>query len=126
MKTALGIIAGYAGWTVLWLIGNALLRKGGVLPNETSMPIQSGAALCALIAISVVCSLVAGYLAQVIAQPTSSRPGIVLGFLLLATGVAVQWSLFHLMPLWYHITFLALLVPVTLQGTRFGSRRVRS
>jgi hypothetical protein len=124
MKTAVGITTGYAAWTVVWLIGNALLKNARVLPLERSAPIPGVAALCSLIALSVVCSFVAGYLAQAISRATSTRPGTALGFLLLGTGVVVQWSVFHLMPLWYHITFLALVFPVTLEGTRFAPRNV--
>jgi len=125
MKTILGIIAGYVVWTVLWLFGNALLKRAGLTPHESSVPIQSVEALCSLIALSVLCSLVAGFLAQVISGATSSRSWIGLGFLLLATGVAVQWSVFHLMPVWYHIVFLALVVPVTFEGTRLAPRHFR-
>ena len=40
--------------------------------------------------------------------------------LLLITGIFVQMSIWALMPAWYHLTFLALLIPVTLVGGKFG------
>ena len=37
---------------------------------------------------------------------------------MLVTGIAVQAGVWALMPVWYHLVFLALLVPVCLVGAR--------
>ena len=42
----------------------------------------------------------------------------VLAVLLVATGVGVQASVWTLMPVWYHLAFLGLLVPGCLLGAR--------
>ena len=44
---------------------------------------------------------------------------------LLLTGIGVQASVWSLMPTWYHVTFLALVVPMTLLGSRLASARSR-
>jgi hypothetical protein len=40
----------------------------------------------------------------------------VLGVVLAGVGAFVQSRVWKLMPLWYHLSFLLLLVPVTLAG----------
>ena len=45
------------------------------------------------------------------------------GILLLATGIAVQLQYWSLLPIWYHLVFLVLLVPSTVAG---GSLRPRA
>jgi hypothetical protein len=59
---------------------------------------------------------VAGYVTAVIGQAASKLPILFLGFLLLAVGILFQTQLWRLMPLWYHLCFLALLVPFCLIG----------
>ena len=46
----------------------------------------------------------------------------VLGLLLLVVGVGVQAAMWNLMPLWYHLPFLALLLPATLAGAALARR----
>ncbi len=109
-------------WTIIWLVGNSTLRTVGVLPKDTSARIDSAVALGTLIGISVVCSIAAGAVAMVISRGPSKYPSLILGLLLLLTGVAVEWSVFALMPIWYHIVFLALLIPIVLVGARLVKR----
>lgn len=122
MRATLAIIAGYAAWTIVWLTGNSMLRTVGVLPTDTTARIDSPGALSTLIGISIVCSIAAGTIARAISRSSSNHPVLILAFLLLLTGVAVQWSLFQLMPIWYHVTFLALLIPMVLVGARLVKR----
>jgi hypothetical protein len=46
---------------------------------------------------------------------------MVMGTLLLATGIAVQASVWNLMPVWYHVPFLVLVVPACILGARLVS-----
>lgn len=75
--------------------------------------------LLGAIVLSVVASLGSGALCALIARRSSRGPGLVLGLALLATGIAVQASVWKLEPIWYHLTFLVLLVPLTLLGASF-------
>lgn len=76
-----------------------------------------------MLALSIAASLASGVVAA-IAGGESAR-GAVLGnaLLLLATGIFVQAGLWSSMPVWYHLIFLVLLVPMTLLGGLFFSRR---
>ena len=64
------------------------------------------------------------------AAPRAGPRGLtVLAVLLLATGVGVQAAAWNLMPVWYHLVILGLLVPgcllgARLKGTPTGSRTV--
>lgn len=120
MRAFLAVVLGYAAWTALWLGGNAGLRA--LFPDAwpAEGPYEAPLPLGLALALSVVCSLVAGALAGALAR---GRPVLALAVLLLLTGIGVQASLWEEMPLWYHLGFLALLVPVTLLGGRRGTRR---
>jgi hypothetical protein len=75
--------------------------------------------------LSFVCSLTAG-VAVAVVDPQAVRRGlIVLSVLLVGTGVGVQSSAWNLMPVWYHLVFLVVLVPMCLLGarSRLGSLR---
>ncbi len=45
---------------------------------------------------------------------------ITLGVLLLLTGIGVQASVRDLMPVWYHVVFLALLIPATIIAAKLA------
>lgn len=117
LKQALGIIVGFIAWTALWLAGNAVGRA--VAPNaydETGLTTDT-ALLAAILVLSLFCSLGAGLLWRAIAGRGASIAGAwTLAIVLLLVGVMVQASVWNQMPLWYHLTFLALLLPATLAG----------
>jgi hypothetical protein len=122
MRTIAAIILGYIAWTALWLLGNAGLGAAGIVPKDTSVRIESTVSLSALLALSGASSLVAGLVARTISRSSPKLAARILAILLLATGVAVQWNLLALMPIWYHVTFLAFLIPLTLVGASFGKK----
>ncbi len=49
---------------------------------------------------------------------------LVTAVLLLLTGIGVQSTVWHLMPLWYHATFLVLIVPVCVLAGRLWRQPV--
>lgn len=116
MKATLGIIIGYVVWTIVWLAGNAGLSGAGLIPRASGVRVEGWVSLTALLVLSVVASLGGGYMARTIAK-TGLAP-VILGVLLLLTGIAVQWGSRDLMPVWYHVVFLVLLMPLTLLGAR--------
>lgn len=118
MKTVIAIVVGYVAWTVVWLAGNAALSSSGMLPSDPTQAVSAPATLAALLVLSIVASVIAGFLAQRIDR-YSMALGILI-VLLVATGAAVQWSVRALMPIWYHVTFLALLAPMCGVGGRLA------
>ncbi|GJM21131.1 MAG: hypothetical protein DHS20C15_10460 [Planctomycetota bacterium] len=121
MRKVLGVIAGYAAWTVLWLGGNAGI--GAAYPEEFAAFNDGGsltlaAPLALSLALSVVCSLLAGVITQRLTR--CSRASILLALALLGTGLGVQLGAWERMPTWYHLSFLIPLLPVTWIGARLA------
>jgi hypothetical protein len=48
-------------------------------------------------------------------------PALVLGILLLAVGIFFQLKMWNVIPAWYNVIFLVLLIPMTLAGARMRS-----
>lgn len=120
MRTALGVIAGFVVWSVLWLCTNFALRAAGVLPATPTEPVRDAMPVLALLLASIICSIVAGYVAARLAHVPAAAP--ILGILLLAVGIAVQLQYWKLMPTWYSIAFLVLILPMTVAGGRMAAR----
>ncbi len=122
-RMIIGAIVGYAVWTAIWLTVNAMVfaEAGEVIAAGDAFT-ETGP-LLGVLALSIACSL-AGGVAAAIAGGKRAR-GAVLGnsLLLLATGIFIQAGVWSLMPVWYHLIFWALLVPMTLLGGMFVARR---
>jgi hypothetical protein len=122
MKRILGVIAGYILWSVLWLGYNQILLMLGVLTPAENKPIIDATPLVLLLMGSVLMSVAAGYVTARIAGIPWALPVAALGVLLLATGIFVQLKMWYLMPLWYHLPFLLLLIPMAFVGGRLYAR----
>jgi hypothetical protein len=121
MKQVLGVVAGFVLWSVLWLCYNQLLLKAGILPSDLSRPLTASMPLLLLLGGSVAFSIVSGYVAARIAGVPATMPALMLGVLLLATGVFFQLKTWNLLPVWYNVIFLLLLIPMTIAGARMHS-----
>lgn len=117
MKKVFGVIAGYAAWTVIFLGGGAALRSAfGVSEIDAFVANPSIPLLVLLLLLSFAASFAAGAVTARIAG--IGAPVLVLGGLLLATGIPVQIGSWDLLPVWYHLVFLVMLVPMTVVGGR--------
>ena len=125
MRTIAALVSGYILWTGLWLGGNASLRAAGLLPGDVTQPLVAPGPLLALLLLALVCSLAGGYVAGAVSRSSSMRIVALLGLLLFATGCFVQSMVWQLMPLWYHIVFLGMVIPVTLLGGVGGAAMMR-
>ena len=122
MKQVFAVAAGFILWSVLWLGLNQLLLVLGVMSATTTQPVSDTAPLVLLLVGSVLISLLSGYVTSRISGVEWALPAGALGVLLLATGVFVQLKLWYLIPLWYHLIFLLLLMPMTILGARLRAR----
>ena len=116
------VIAGNFIWTALWLGLNALLRTQGLLPTDPVEPVEQSAGLVALLVGSVVVSAAVGWITTLIAGGRTYTAAMILGVIHLVLGIFFQVQAWHLMPLWYHLPFLLLIVPATLLGAWFRLR----
>lgn len=117
-RVALGVVAGAVLWAVLWVGGTGAARAA--LPEllDPTRRLDHVGALVGFIAYSVVLSVAAGYVAAAVAKASAMRAVWILAVLQLLIGIAVEASYWDLMPVWYHLAFLALLIPATVYGGR--------
>ena len=115
-RKVLAVIAGFALWSVLWLVFNTVQKKLGLLPADEQGSLHDTGGLFMLLLASVICSLAAGYVAALVVGVKRLVPIYVLGALLFVVGALVEAQLWRLLPAWYHFSFLILLLPLTLAG----------
>ncbi len=129
MRIALGVIVGFVAWTVLWVGGNQVL--GSVSPawygaheiafekawmNKTAFDADMLILVIHLL-LSFAASLIAGYLAAIVAGEVA-KTTLVLSVLLIVMALVVFFLTWNLLPLWYFLIFTLLLLPVTSFGGR--------
>ena len=129
VRIVLGIVAGFIAWSVLWVGTDQVLRSASpewygahqygmeaAVFNTEPFEVDTNILLISLFR-SIIFSIAAGFLAAFIAGENRRSP-LWLGILLLAFGLFVQATVWNYIPLWYHLIFLALLVPMTVLGGR--------
>lgn len=132
VRKILGIIGGFVAWSILWVgsdqvcralwpdwYGAQMLALEKAMFNKEAFTADSGVLLVGIFR-STVISLMSGFLAAVIANENSKTPAG-LGVLLLLFGLMVQATAWNYLPLWYHVIFLGLLVPMTTIGGKMKS-----
>ena len=124
-RPLLALIAALLTWAIAATVLNRLLRMG--LPNyavaETSFAL-SLAMLLARLALGGMSSIIAGVVLARLA-PAGARLPLVLGGLLLLMFIPVHYELWSKFPPWYHVIFLASLLPLVVLGARCGVARSR-
>lgn len=116
LRSVFAVVVGFILWSALWLVYNLSLRKLDILPADVSQPLTDTKSLLLLLVGSAVMSVLAGYATAFIARSGSSTVIAALGLVLLAVGLFFQSQVWHLMPLWYHCSFLLLLLPLCFVG----------
>ena len=127
LRIVLSVIAGFFAWVIVWFGSEkglsalwpdwfgaqqrafeAVLTDGGQFNPDTKFLLTHCA--CGSIA-----SLIAGFLAALIAGENMRAP-LILGVLLLAFGLLKAVMSWQYVPLWYHVIFTVLLIPMTMLG----------
>ena len=116
LRSILAVIAGFASWTVLWLSSNQLLFRLFRSKFDDQMMSSDTGLLAAILALSVLFSIVAGWITAAVAKRSPIPHTLALGAVQLAVGIFVQSMVWDQMPLWYHLVFLTLLVPGNVVG----------
>lgn len=122
-RLILAVVVGFIFWTVLFLGNNALISTAFPQYFNSDGSTGSSGMLALLLALSVVFSVISGWVAGRIARLRAVSAGTVLGLVLLAVGIFVQLQYWDVMPLWYHLSFLILLLPATVLGARLSKPR---
>src|SRR4030095_2513921 len=124
LRIVLGVIAGFFAWLIVWVGSEKILsavwpafgvhqrafeeviKNGGQFTADTTM-------LLTHIVIGSIVSLMAGALAALIAGENSRAP-LVVGFLLLGFGILKAVMSWPYVPIWYHVIFTAMLLPMAI------------
>ena len=133
VRIVLGVIAGFFAWAIVWVgsekILSAMWPEGfGVHQLAFEAAVTNGGQFTAnstLLLIHIVLgsivSVMTGFLAAQIAGENKRAP-LVLGFLLMAFGllkVVLSWPY---VPIWYHVIFTAILIPMTIMGGKLKTK----
>lgn len=118
MKSAGAVVAGYLAWATLFLAGNWMLSRASPASFGPDGSTTSGM-LSVILGLSVVSSIASGWIAALISR--SFGACVALGVALSVVGLFVQLRFWELMPVWYHVSFLVLLLPGVLLGHRISA-----
>lgn len=126
VRVILGVVAGFIAWSILW-IGSDQVMIGTIgwygehqrafekaMTNGDAFTADN-IALAMNIIRSVIFSIMSGFLAAFISKENGRSP-LILGILLLLFGLGVEITAWKFLPVWYHIVFLVLLIPMTMLG----------
>ena len=111
LRSTIAVFSGVLAWGVLWVVGNTGLQALFPGSFREDLTTDVPALLGTTMGFSVLLSLLAGHLCSRIAGRRPLTHATVLGLVQLAIGIGVQASVWSLMPLLYHLGFLALVVP---------------
>lgn len=133
LRIVLGVIAGFTGWLIMWVgserIISAIWPAFGahqkafeeVLKNGGQFTAETGPLLTHIVMGSIV-SLVSGVVAALVAGENSRAP-FYLGIALLALGIMKAVMSWQHVPIWYHIVFTAMLLPLAILGGKLVMTR---
>jgi hypothetical protein len=129
LRVILGIVAGFIAWSILWVGSDQVLimmspdwygahQQSFEKAMFNKSPFTADTTILAMHLVrAVIITLMSGFLAAMIANGNRNAP-LGLGIVLLLVGVAVEVMAWNYLPIWYHIVFLALLIPVSILGGR--------
>ena len=127
VRIVLGVMAGFISWLIAWFgsekILSAIWPEGFGAPQRAfQAAIENGGQFTAdtrllltHIVLGSIVSVMSGILAALIAGENTRAP-LVLGFVLLALGLLKAVMSWSYVPIWYHVIFTAILLPMAIMG----------
>ena len=123
IRLVLAMLGGIVAWTLIASLLNIGLRLAlpGYSLAEPEKTFTVAMQLARLV-VGAVASLAGGAAAGWIGRPAGPSVWI-LAILLLAAFIPMHVALWALFPVWYHLTFLLSLAPLTVLGSLLGHKR---
>src|SRR5580765_4614719 len=126
LRIVLGVIAGFIAWIIVWFASekglSAIWPAFGVNQKAFEEAVKNGGEytadatmLLTHVVLGSVVSVLAGAVAA-LAAGENARASLFVGFLLLAMGIAKSAMSWRYAPIWYHIIFTAILLPLAIIG----------
>jgi Na+-translocating ferredoxin:NAD+ oxidoreductase RnfD subunit len=133
VRIILGVIAGFFAWIIAWFGGEKILSavwpEFGIHQAAFQAAIENGASftpnttmLLTHIVLASIVSVISGFLAALAAGENKRAP-LVLGFLLLGLGLLKAVMSWPYVPVWYHVIFTAILLPMAILGGKLKPTR---
>ena len=128
VRIIFGVIAGFFAWAILWFGGEQIISAiwpafgahqvafQAAIEHGTSFTANATFLFVHVVLASIV-SVIAGFLAALIAGESKRAP-LILGFVLVAFGLLKVVMSWPYVPIWYHVVFTAVLIPMTIIGGR--------
>ena len=127
-RIILGIIAGFFAWGILWFgierVLSAIWPEFGTHQAAFQAAIEHGGLftsndtfLLIHVVIASIVSVISGFLAASIAGENKRAP-LILGVVLLVLGLLKLVMSWEYVPVWYHVIFTAILLPMTIAGAK--------
>ena len=127
LRIILGVVVGFIAWSIVWVGSDQVLISlspswygahqlgfQAAMFNQQPFTPDTNILLMHLVR-SVIVSIMAGFIAAVVAGENRRSP-LALGVVLLLFGIGVQAMAWSYLPVWYHLIFLLLLIPMTILG----------
>jgi hypothetical protein len=129
LRIVLGVIGGFFAWLIVWVgvekILSAIWPAFGVHQRAFEDVIKNGpdasgftadtTMLLTHIVVGSIIAVMSGSLAALVAGENSRAP-LIVGCLLLALGILKAVMSWQYVPLWYHVIFTAILLPMAIIG----------
>ena len=119
-RNVLGVVAGLVAWFIVTAIAGVVIRM--TWPDYVRVADAMAFTLpmkIARLTIGAVATLVMGFVSSKIALAPLAK--LLPGVLLLLFFIPVHVSIWHTFPVWYHLTFLLTLVPLTYAGNALAA-----
>lgn len=127
VRIILGVIAGFIAWSILWVGSDQVLMSmwpdwygahqeafGLAMENKGSFTADTTILIMHIVRAAIV-SVMSGFIAAIVAGENRKAP-LALAIVLLIVGVIVEGFAWSYAPIWYHLLFLIVLVPMTILG----------
>jgi hypothetical protein len=120
-RIVVGVLAALIAWTALLVLTGIVLSAlwpayAAVRETMTFTLLM----MIARLAIGAVTLTLAGYIAGRIAREGRAKAALILGVVLLVIFIPVHVNLWERFPVWYHLTFLLTIVPLSVIGGRLA------
>lgn len=122
-RSILAVLAGVVLWSALWIpfgLGMQAAFPDLIDPQRYLGHVPT---LLTYIAASFLFSLAAGYVTALAARARPVQHALALGVVQLLIGIGFEVSYWSMLPVWYHLVFLVLLIPGNVLGGMLRARR---
>jgi hypothetical protein len=121
-KAVVGVVAGLAAWVAIVTVAGLIMRSSWPAYARVATAMTfSLPMLFARLSIGALATLAAGWITATV-NPRSMPVRLMPGIILLVAFIPQHIMLWNTFPVWYHLTFLLSLIPLTYLGGSLSRR----